>query len=70
MGPFVCETVEEIARPLGDIPHALPGENKYLTEFATLYRIPHEAARGGAATMYPEYRRRLLTLPVPQAPAR
>jgi hypothetical protein len=67
MGPFVCETVEEIARPIGDIPHALPGQNQYLTEFATRYGIPLEAARGGADTMYPEYRRRLVTLPVPTA---
>jgi hypothetical protein len=68
MGGFVCETVEEIARPIGDIPHALPGENKFLTEFATMYGIPLEATRGGAETIYPEYRTRLATLPRP-APA-
>jgi len=69
MGVFVCETVEEVARPRGVIPHVLPGENKYLTEFAVADGVPVEAARGGAETLYPEYRATLATLPIPRPPA-
>jgi len=68
-GVFVCETVEEIARPRGVIPHVLPGENKYLTEFTVTDGVPAEAARGGAETLYPEYRAKLATLPIPRPPA-
>ena len=58
-----CEPVEEILdRPKGDIPHFLPGENPYLDEFFTKWKIPKEAARGGAETMYPEYRKRMQAL--------
>ena len=39
-----------------DVPHYLPGQNPYLAEWAEWYGIPVEAARGGAETMYPEYR--------------
>jgi hypothetical protein len=41
------------------VPHYLPGQNPFLTEFATRFGVPHEAARGGAATMYPEYRKKI-----------
>ena len=68
-GVFVCETVEEIARPRGVIPHVLPGDNKYLTEFTVTDGVPAEAARGGAETLYPEYRAKLATLPIPRPPA-
>ena len=65
MSAFVCETAEEIARPIGDIPHHLPGQNPYIDTFAVDSQVPIEAARGGAQTMYPEYRTRLATLPIP-----
>ncbi len=68
-GVFVCETTEEVARPRGVIPHVLPGDNKYLTEFAVADGVPAEAARGGADTIYPEYRTKLATLPIPRPPA-
>lgn len=68
MGAFVCETVEEVARPIGDIPHNLPGQNRYIDFFATEFQVPIEASRGGAHTMYPEYRTRLATLPIPPRP--
>lgn len=63
--PFPCETVEEVTRPEGDIPHFLPGQNPALTEFAERRRIPYEATRGGAETMYPEYMHRLESMPLP-----
>jgi hypothetical protein len=59
IGPYPCEAVEEIVRPKGEIPHHLPGQNPFLTEYAKAHGIPAEAARGGAETMYPEYRKKL-----------
>jgi len=67
-GIFICETGEEVARPIGDIPHVLPGQNRFLTEFAVEDGVPIEPTRGGAETLYPEYRARLATLPAPTAP--
>jgi cyclase len=53
---FPCDYVVEVAnRPRGAVPHYLPGANPFLTEFADQYKIPREAALGGAETMYPEY---------------
>ena len=57
--PEPCEPQVEIPRAAGDIPHYLPGENPYLTEYAKMYNLPQEAIRGGAATMYPEYGKKL-----------
>jgi len=58
--PYPCDTVEEVSdRPKGTIPHHLPGTNKFLYEFADRLGIPHIAVRGGAETMYPEFRLRL-----------
>lgn len=63
MGVYPCESgVEEIVRPAGVVPHYLPGTNPFLTEFATKYGLPQEAARGGAETMYPEYQKKLRAL--------
>lgn len=60
--PYPCDIVEEIDRPAGVVPHWLPGTNPDLKEFPTRYNIPHEAAMGGAETMYPDYRSKLRTL--------
>ena len=46
-------------------PHFLPGKNPYIEDAAKKQGIPLEAIKGGAATMYPEYREKLKTLPVP-----
>jgi hypothetical protein len=54
-----CEYVEEVDRPRDDIPHFLPGQNPMLLEFSRRHGIPFEATRGGAETMYPEYRAKL-----------
>ena len=54
---YPCQAVVEIAgQPRGAVPHFLPGENPFLKEFPAESGIPEAAARGGAATMYPEYR--------------
>jgi hypothetical protein len=57
--PEPCEPQVEIPRAPGEVPHYLPGTNPYLAEFPKLYNLPAEAARGGAATTYPEYGKKL-----------
>ena len=59
IGIFGCEYAAELPRPLGTVPHHLPGTNPFLKEFAAWYGLPYEATRGGAETLYPEYRSRL-----------
>jgi hypothetical protein len=63
IAPYPCEPVVEIERPKGAVPHHLPGTNTFLTEFTERHGIPAEAARGGAETMYPEYRLKLTKSP-------
>ena len=57
--PEPCEPQVEIPRAAGEVPHYLPGANPYLEEFARLYNLPQDAVRGGAATTYPEYGKKL-----------
>jgi glyoxylase-like metal-dependent hydrolase (beta-lactamase superfamily II) len=53
------DVVDEVAgRQKGEVPHYLPGSPdalQKLKEFASHAGVPPAAARGGAATMYPEY---------------
>ena len=51
--PYPCHVVEEIDRPNGQVPHLPPDSDVSVREFAALRHVPVEAARGGAATMYP-----------------
>jgi hypothetical protein len=60
---YPCDIVEEVERGKNVVPHFLPGTNPSLNEFAQVHDLPEEAARGGAATMYPEYRSKLATMP-------
>ena len=57
--PELCEVEEETDHPKGWVPHRLPGSTNDSEEFARKHGIPVEAARGGAETMYPEYRAKL-----------
>jgi hypothetical protein len=59
IGVFGCEYAPEVPRPPGTVPHHLPGTNKFLAEFSEWYGLPYEATRGGAETLYPEYRSKL-----------
>ena len=59
-------------RQKGEVPHHLPGSPQALlklTEFADKYGLPRAAARGGAATTYPEYQQTMRAgVPVRSAP--
>ena len=58
--PYPCEVVEEVDRPKSAVPHRAPaGDDLFVTDFARRCSIPIEAAKGGAETMYPEYRAKL-----------
>jgi glyoxylase-like metal-dependent hydrolase (beta-lactamase superfamily II) len=66
--PYPCEVAEEVARPEGSVPHHLPGANPFLSEFAEKHGLRVEATRGGAETMYPEYRMAMKGAAVSAAP--
>jgi hypothetical protein len=66
--PYPCGVVQEIDRESGEVPHLLPGTNPYLTEFAARERLPVEATRGGAETMYPDFIQKMRTMSPPPAP--
>jgi hypothetical protein len=68
--PEPCEPTVEVVRAPGEVPHHLPGTNPDLGEFAEKYRLPPDGARGGAATLYPEYRKRMRTEGAPSGGAR
>ena len=51
-----AQIVDELGgRPKGSVPHYLPGQTTHVEEFLNKRGVPAEAARGGAATTYPEY---------------
>ncbi len=52
---YKCFPSEETAQDRRHVPHYLPGQNQFIREFTAKYAIPPIAARGGAATMYPEF---------------
>jgi hypothetical protein len=53
--PYLCETVTEIDRPQGEVPHYLPGQNPFFSEHAERYNLPMEGVLGGPETMYPSF---------------
>ena len=59
IAPYPCEAVVEVQHPFGSVPHHLPQTNPFLNEFSNRFKIPFEATRGGAETMYPEYMQKL-----------
>jgi hypothetical protein len=66
--PYPCESVVEIPRPKGVVPHHLPGTNHASEEYAAKHHIPVEAARGGAETALPEFIQKMKTMKVPPPP--
>lgn len=65
LGSYPCESVVEMVREPGYIPHHLPGRNPDLRLYSENHDIPFEAAMGGARTMYPEYMEVIRELPRP-----
>ena len=59
--PEPCEPTVEVPRAAGEVPHHLPGTNPDLRDVADKYKLPLEGVRGGAATLYPEFRKRART---------
>jgi hypothetical protein len=57
--PDTCQPQAEVVQRPEAVPNYLPGTNPFLGEITRLYNIPLEAARGGAATTYPEFRKKL-----------
>lgn len=64
--PYPCEVVEEVDRPRGVIPHNPIGTRPEM-EFARRHNLPVDAARGGAETMYPDFRIKAGLMPRPAA---
>jgi hypothetical protein len=63
--PYPCETSPEgEIVPSGKVPSYLPGQNDLLSDFATEYGIPPEAALGGAEETSPDYIKKLKTMKV------
>jgi len=60
IAPYPCLIVSEVEQPHGWVPHWLPGTNPDLQEFAKDQHVPPEAMRGGAETMLPEYRKKVV----------
>ena len=67
--PWPCEAVNEVERPAGVVPSHI-GTNPFLDEFPANYGIPPIATRGGADTMYPEYRLKMKTQPTLPRPVK
>ncbi len=69
MEPYSCEPATEMFVPEGTVPHYLPGQNSgqnsLSAEFSDFFGIPFEAVRGGAETLYPEYRQKMGEIPTP-----
>jgi hypothetical protein len=74
MAPYPCEEATETAVPRGTVPHFLPGKSTLPglnPNIADRYATPYEARRGGAETTYPEFIKKMKTMPRPtqKAPA-
>jgi hypothetical protein len=59
MAPYPCESVIEVPREEGAVPHHLPGQNSFWDDFANKHNLPVDATRGGAETALPEFGMRL-----------
>ena len=68
MNPYPCEEATETAVPRGKTPHFLPGKSPLPglnAEITDRFGTPYEARLGGAATMFPDYIRKMKTMPRP-----
>ena len=66
MGRDICEYGPEVPKSRADyVPAHFPGTNPFLHEVSDWYGLPNEITRGGAETLYPEYRQKM---PKPEHP--
>ena len=56
--PYPCESVDEVIRDAGVVPHHLPGTNQGSDEYARKHHLAVEGVKGGAETALPEFARR------------
>jgi len=59
MAPYPCQSVIEVQREDGDVPHNLPGKNPYINDYAKKHNLPVEGTRGGAETALPEFAKKI-----------
>jgi hypothetical protein len=52
------------------VPNFLIGENPFLSEVAFKYQVPLEGVRGGAETLYPEWRAKGMSMAAPTVQAK
>jgi hypothetical protein len=60
--PYPCDSVIEVPREKGVVPHHLPGESTASAEYAAKHHLPVEAVKGGAETALPEYAQKMKTM--------
>ncbi|MEI9813986.1 MAG: hypothetical protein WDO18_15675 [Acidobacteriota bacterium] len=59
---YPCEYVNELpGTDRAKVPAYLPGQNTFMDEYRTKFKLPLDAVLGGAETMYPEYQEKLKT---------
>ena len=63
--PYPCQPEDTDPGSKYRVPHYLSGENPYLAESGFKYKVPMDGVRGGAETLYPEWRTKGMTLAPP-----
>ncbi len=56
--PYPCESVDEVIRATGVVPHHLPNTNDGSEQYATKHHLSLEGVKGGAETALPEFVKR------------
>jgi hypothetical protein len=56
--PYPCESVDEVIRAAGVVPHHLPNTNEGSEQYAKKHHLSPDGVRGGAETALPEFAKR------------
>jgi hypothetical protein len=56
--PYPCESVDEVIRGAGVVPHHLPNTNDGSEQYARKHHLSPEGVKGGAETALPEFAKR------------
>ena len=56
--PYPCESVDEVIRAAGVVPHHLPNTNDASEQYAKKHHLSLEGVKGGAETALPEFVKR------------